>query len=284
MGCCQSAHSAGAGSDGCSCCEPLERVNYFPRQLLTADDMRAEQEYFRAKQRRQNQMLFGRGVVCGLDVKLKSENEAGSANLVICPGYALSPKGDEIAVCDPFELDLRRCVRPKVPDCEPAAVAPVAAENPDKPDIHFVVIRPIECKVRPVRTLPDTCGCDESACEYSRVRESFEVSCLKTLPSSHATWCPPSTSVLKQAGVESLLPEHGAANSVLSALADRNILSGLLGSLSSACSPCPKDDWVVLAAVSIQDGSVTQVDNTVRRWVVTVPTLLERLGCLTQTA
>ena len=32
----------------CACCdEPLERVRYFPRQLLTADDMRAEQAYTR---------------------------------------------------------------------------------------------------------------------------------------------------------------------------------------------------------------------------------------------
>src|SRR4051812_8765778 len=28
----------------------LERLRYFPRQLLTADDMRVEQEYFREKQ------------------------------------------------------------------------------------------------------------------------------------------------------------------------------------------------------------------------------------------
>jgi hypothetical protein len=40
------------------------------------------------------------------------------------------------------------------------------------------------------------------------------------------------------------------------------------------------DDWIVLAAVSIQDGAVTQIDNTIRRRVVSVPTLLERLACL----
>ena len=42
-----------------SCGEPLERMRYFPRQLLTADDMRTEQEYFREKMRRHNRYLVG---------------------------------------------------------------------------------------------------------------------------------------------------------------------------------------------------------------------------------
>ncbi len=37
----------------------LERVHYFPRQLITANDMTAEQDYFRQKQRRHNRFLHG---------------------------------------------------------------------------------------------------------------------------------------------------------------------------------------------------------------------------------
>jgi hypothetical protein len=44
----------------------LERVKYFSRQLLTADDMTADQDYFRNKMRRHNRYLHGWGVVCGM--------------------------------------------------------------------------------------------------------------------------------------------------------------------------------------------------------------------------
>jgi len=43
-------------------------VNYFPRQLLTADDMTADQQYFLNKLRRHNRYLHGWGVVCGLEI------------------------------------------------------------------------------------------------------------------------------------------------------------------------------------------------------------------------
>src|SRR2546427_4104106 len=74
-----------------TCGEPsgLERLRYFPRQLLTADDMRAEQEYVREKRRRHNRLLHGWGVVCGLEVVL--DPQAGPRAVSICPGYALGP-------------------------------------------------------------------------------------------------------------------------------------------------------------------------------------------------
>ena len=80
----------------------LERLRYFPRQLLTADDMRAEQEYFREKQRRHNRLLHGWGVVCGLEVVLDAET--GPLAVCVCPGYALGPFGDEIYVPEPKRL------------------------------------------------------------------------------------------------------------------------------------------------------------------------------------
>jgi hypothetical protein len=41
-----------------------ERPRYFPRQLITADDLILEQEYFRNKRRRHNRLRLGRGVRC----------------------------------------------------------------------------------------------------------------------------------------------------------------------------------------------------------------------------
>src|SRR5512147_2416454 len=81
----------------------LERLRYFPRQLLTADDMRVEQEYFREKMRRHNRFLHGWGVVCGLEVV--ADAASGPMAVKVCPGYALGPWGDEIYVEEPIAFD-----------------------------------------------------------------------------------------------------------------------------------------------------------------------------------
>src|SRR5437016_14212112 len=63
----------------------LERTRFFPRQLITPDDLTQDQIYFREKSRRHNRMLHGWGVVCGVGVSGKP-NEC---EIVIEPGYIL---------------------------------------------------------------------------------------------------------------------------------------------------------------------------------------------------
>ncbi|MEJ1961441.1 MAG: hypothetical protein WDO56_07815 [Gammaproteobacteria bacterium] len=152
----------------------LERMRYFPRQLLTADDMRTEQEYFREKQRRHNRFLHGWGVVCGLQVV--ADPQAGVSAVQVCPGYALGPFGDEIYVAEPVRFDLAQCMAASANRCVPGAVTdpPAVGETRDL----IVGIRYAECPSRPMRTLPAGCGCDESACEYSRTRDGFEIRCV----------------------------------------------------------------------------------------------------------
>ncbi|HEV7606288.1 MAG TPA: hypothetical protein VGO61_03085 [Steroidobacteraceae bacterium] len=151
----------------------LERLRYFPRQLLTADDMRVEQEYFREKQRRHNRFLHGWGVVCGLEVR-QASTDAGTMKVSVCAGYALGPWGDEIYVEEPAPLDLTHCARPPGDPCLPSTVVAAVAVAPKL----LVKIRYVECPSRPMRTLPAGCGCDETACEYSRTRDGFEVRCF----------------------------------------------------------------------------------------------------------
>jgi hypothetical protein len=182
-----------------------ERVRYFPRQLLTADDMRAEQEYFREKQRRHNRMLHGWGVVCGLDVV--ADTQKGSMAIQICPGYALGPCGDEIYLADAFSFDLTNCAKPANVPCTPTGVA---AASSTQPPILAVKIRYADCPTRPMRTLPAGCGCDDSACEYSRIRDGFEIKC--TLFSS--------------------------------------VTMGTESTSSTGCPPCPDDPWLMLAKVT----------------------------------
>lgn len=74
----------------------LERLNYFTGQVLTVDDLNAEQDYFLARLRRHNRYLHGWGVVSGLTVSVNN-----STKLMIESGLAIDCQGNEITVCAP---------------------------------------------------------------------------------------------------------------------------------------------------------------------------------------
>lgn len=215
--------------------EPPERVRYFPRQLITADDMRAEQEYFREKARRHNRYLHGWGVVCGCDVQLV---EGSPWTVRVCPGYAVAPQGDEINI-DQF-IDVPLNTGPQSQPCTvrwpcPPNGSAVASEGGSI--TVYVAVRYAECFSRPVSVHPAGCGCDETGCEYSRIRDSFEVKVLLALPQSHLrakqhdeAWC---------ATVANAAPE-------------------LLKTHLYPVPPCPEcfdEPWVVLTSITIDPGS-----------------------------
>lgn len=83
----------------------LKRPVYYTGRMLTADDLRAEQEYQREKQWLHNRMLHGYGIVAGLEVGLQ-EDENGNTQLIVSPGYALDGWGREIVVIDPLTVYL----------------------------------------------------------------------------------------------------------------------------------------------------------------------------------
>jgi hypothetical protein len=228
------AHECGLGT--------LERVRYFQRQLLTADDMLTDQDYFREKMRRHNRLLHGTGVVCGLDVTAAPDAEA-PWRVRIGEGYALGPQGDEISVPGDVFVDLARCGPGVVTDpCDPARLHGTAVAG--RRGQVFVAIRYAECLTRPVRSGAG-CGCDDIACEYSRVRDSFELECIDDpapfpeAPDPCARWPLP-------------------------------------------CPPCPDDPWVVLARVtlpaSLEDEMAdAQIDNRARRALFSSYAIQERL-------
>ena len=72
------------------------RLNFFPGRLLTADDLREEQEYHREKHRRHLQMLHGFGVVDGLEVAIAADG----ATISVEPGIAIDEYGREIVLDD----------------------------------------------------------------------------------------------------------------------------------------------------------------------------------------
>jgi uncharacterized repeat protein (TIGR01451 family) len=81
-----------------------------------------------------------------------------------------------------------------------------------------VAIKYAECVTQPVRAMPAGCACDDISCEYSRIRDSFELSCLTELPPMTT---PP---LLCNLIAESTVPP---------------------------CPPCPEEPWVVLASVTL---------------------------------
>lgn len=118
----------------------LQRVNYVSGQLLTADDFVAEQTYHRERARLHNRLLHGWGVVAGLDAR----SRAGV--IVISPGMAFDPSGDEIVLL--HEATLTPAAGTKgapslyvvVKYAESVAHATVNPVAPDEESVHTRVV------------------------------------------------------------------------------------------------------------------------------------------------
>ena len=226
----------------------VERPRYYARQLITPDDMTLEQEYFRDKLRRHNRLLHGWGVVCGALVC--TVPRAGSTNQTefepwlvrVQPGYVLGPYGDEIILDCARTVDLRTGGVTGVTG-EPCVDAPdpwcAEVFEPRETGDLYVAVKYKEVKTRPVRVQPVGCGCDDTACEYSRWRDGYEICVLPDCPDTHAN--PPDRDVI--------VPS------------DNRIPS---------CPPCPSEPWVVLAQVTVgPEGRIERIDNCAcRRMVV----------------
>jgi hypothetical protein len=86
------------------CSHAMKRPNYFTGQFLSADDFTAEQEYHRGKQRLHNLFCHGFGVVRGLKVSIV--NGKGGSTVIIEPGVAIDPLGNEVQLCTKVKLRL----------------------------------------------------------------------------------------------------------------------------------------------------------------------------------
>ena len=220
----------------------LERPRYFARQLLTPAEMTLEQTYFRDKLRRHNRFLHGWGVVCGALVCVIPRQDGDGVEpwqVRVSPGYILGPYGDEIVIDTPRVLDLRSPGTAGATGASPAEhldpwCSPVFVERKEGP--LYVAVKYKEMMCRPIRVQPNGCGCDETQCEYSRLRDGYELGVLDACPGDHAD--PPNMDEIFKGG-------------------------------PPACEPCPPDPWVVLAEVQVDaDGSIISVDNCSCRRIV----------------
>jgi hypothetical protein len=205
----------------------LQRVRFFPRQLIGAEDLTLEQHYFRERLRRHNRYLHGWGVVCGCQVLAAPEADK-PWQIRICPGYLLTPDGDEVRIGAEALFDLATCfVRSDDPCAYARPCPPVPRPAGQKPRTLYLAVRFMECQSRPVRVAPAGCGCDDAECEYSRSVDAYELCCLEQLPASHGQ-APYGCDQLCQGGV-------------------------------FACPSHPADPWVVLATITPPTAASTTI-------------------------
>jgi hypothetical protein len=232
------------------CGEPsvgrLEHVNFFNRQLLTANDLTTERDYFLQKLRRHNRFLHGWGIVCGLNV-IAAPIAGAAWRVQIDSGYALAPFGDEIFVGEAVYFDLAACLSGGATNpCEPSMITPGEAGTSTT---AYLAIQYAECLARPVKVANSGCGCDDDPCQYSRIRDSFQIQCLAQLPPQPA---PPLTLC--------------------------QVVQGAL----APCPPCPTSPWVVLAKINLPSAGTmnitnSSIDTSVRRVLLSAAILQDQI-------
>jgi hypothetical protein len=107
----------------CPACGGLQclcRPRFFAGQLLTEDDLNRLERYVVEKNRLHNRHLVGWGVACGLEVLCHQ----CKGFVTVRSGYALSPCGDDIVVCEDTAVNvcdlIKRCTEYMEMDCDPA--------------------------------------------------------------------------------------------------------------------------------------------------------------------
>jgi hypothetical protein len=224
----------------------LERVLFRNGQLIAAEDMTTDRDYFLQKLRRHNRFLHGWGVVCGLPVTAAPVS-AKPWQVQVGSGYALGPYGDEIFLSEAVNFDLAACLTGGITSpCEPNVLLPGAAGTST---IVYLAIKYSECLARPVRLAYSGCGC-EDGCDYSRICDSFQLQCLPKLPEQP----PPS----------------------------RVTLCDIRNGVVAPCPPCPTNPWVVLAKITLPslsslDIADPNINMSVRRTIVSTAVLQDQV-------
>ena len=213
-------HPPGAG---------LERIRFYPRQLISADDLNQEQAYHRAKLREHNRFLHGWGVVCGCDVQPAPETDK-AWQVRICPGYVVTPQGDTVWIRSEVLFDLATCFLQSKDPCAFARPCPPVTRRALTQNVVYLAVRYTECSARPVRVAPAGCSCDDADCEYSRMRDGYEFCCLSTLPDTH----------------------NGTHYDCRHLLATDAIVP---------CPECPEDPWVVIATIQLPTSATTRISH-----------------------
>ncbi len=138
----------------------LERNRFFYGKLLTAEDFTAEQNYFNTKLRLLNRLLFGSGVIAGLNVIKTDERSVAIDN-----GIALDSAGREIIVPEPMIVKIN----------ELDGYDGFVRENTDYTRA-YLCIEYNETRTQPMHSIARSALDDENdGPEYNRITEGFSL-------------------------------------------------------------------------------------------------------------
>lgn len=138
----------------------LERNRFFYGKLLTAEDFIAEQKYFNTKIRLLNRLLFGAGVIAGLNV-IKTDERSVSVD----SGIALDYAGREIIVPEPMIVKIN----------ELDGYDGFIRENTDYTRA-YLCIEYNEKRTQPIHSIAASALDDENnGSEYNRITEGFSL-------------------------------------------------------------------------------------------------------------
>ncbi|UUZ78889.1 hypothetical protein LJK88_26850 [Paenibacillus sp. P26] len=130
---------------------PFERNRYFYGKSLTVRDFESEQKYFNDKRRLLNRLLFGGGVVAGLQVVAVDDKSVS-----VQSGLALDGLGREIIVSSPVTLKLSMME---------------GFNNNDYAKNVYLCIAYDEKGKEPVHAVANSSGRPDEISEYNRVVE-----------------------------------------------------------------------------------------------------------------
>lgn len=245
-----------------------ELPRYYPRQLITPDDLTLEQNYFRDRMRRHNRLLHGWGVVCGALVCPATKTNADGTivlvpyNVVVQTGYILGPYGDEIILDCQRTVDLRTsgvsgvtgdaCLDAPDPWCTQVYQTPSSSTN-----TLYIAVQYKQSMMRPVRVQPAGCGCTDTSCEFSRWHDGYEIGVLSQ--------CPSCTQAPTSSATQGLRPSSRTGQTPVG-----TNLPAIDLTSNPTCPDCSCGPWVGLAVVTFnQSGNILTIDNCACRRIVT---------------
>jgi hypothetical protein len=258
--------------------ETATRPRFYNGMLLTDQHLREEQLYHREALKRNNRLLFGSGIVCGLKVTAKQQGLC----LKVDPGVALDCCGNLIEVCKCITLDLTKVCKEKYGS---GCVSP-DTKNPDAfKTPKYLVLRYAEYEADPEPVLTPANECksagDKPNCEASKVREGFCIELWDRCP------CPEEDVTdkdlfdrLKDAQKDEAQKDQSSqppstetpvAGATQEAATPPRYRGEFLDQLPVACSPCGCcEDAVGLAKLVIDCATDTvTIEKGCRRFVVT---------------
>jgi hypothetical protein len=165
--------------------------------------------------------------------------------VTVCPGYALSPQGDAIDVHSPFDFDLATGTPTASDPCARVSPCPPVGDVAAGGDEHllYLAVRYTECYSRPERVPLAGCGCDESSCEYARIRDGLELKVLLELPVSHAQ-----AATADEAWCEQIKQWWGSKKPGPAPV--------------PPCADCSDDPWVVIARIRVPGTAQSAIDDS----------------------